>query len=185
MISCVIVDDEIASIDVLKRFIGRIPDLKLTGSSTDPQEGLQLILENKPDLAFLDIQMPTMSGLELANQIQWDTKFIFCTAHPEFAVQSYDLEAIDYLMKPIEFGRFLKGIHRISNSLHFSATYQSKPIPNDYIYVKTGTRGKMLKIEFDDIDYIEGMNNYVAFHLSNQKILAYLTFNLELWEALT
>lgn len=175
MLSCVIVDDETASINVLKRFISKVPDLKLLGTSTDPQQGLQMITDHKPDLAFLDIQMPNMSGMELASQIQWDTKFIFCTAHSEFAVQSYELEAVDYLMKPIEFGRFLKAIHRLSNTLHYAAPFQSKPVPNDYIYVNTGRKGSMIKIDFDDIQHIEGMNNYVCFHLSNDKKLAYLT----------
>jgi len=112
MIKCYIIDDEHMAINVIAKYIQQIPDLTLVGTATNPITGIEEIKKNKADLVFLDMRMDEMSGLEVMDIVGPDTKVIFCTAYAEFAIKSYDMEAIDYLMKPVSFARFLKAIER-------------------------------------------------------------------------
>jgi DNA-binding LytR/AlgR family response regulator len=175
MIRCVIIDDERQAINVIKKYVGRLPNMELAGAETNPLLGIELIKKEKPDVVFLDIQMDEMNGIEIMKLLGKSTCVVICTAYSEFAVTGYDLEAIDYLMKPIEFNRFVKAVQRVSDTLSHKSTINDKAIPNDYIFVKAGQRGKMLKIDLDDIDFVEGMSNYVSFQRGSQKTLAYLT----------
>jgi two-component system, LytTR family, response regulator len=175
MIKCVIIDDEQPAINVLKKYISRLPNLKLVGTETNPLLGIEIIKTELPDVVFLDIQMDEMNGIEVMKIIGDNTKVIFCTAYSEFAVTSYELDALDYLMKPIDFNRFVKSVQRVTDTLSHQPSSFSEALLNDYIFVKAGQRGKMLKIDLDDIDYVEAMNNYIAFHRGSQKTLAYLT----------
>ena len=175
MIKCVIIDDEQPAINVLKKYISRMPNLKLVGTETNPLLGIEIIKTTLPDVVFLDIQMDEMNGIEVMKIIGDNTKVIFCTAYSEFAVTSYELEALDYLMKPIDFNRFVKSVQRVADVLTHQPSVFTEALPNDYIFVKAGQRGKMLKIDLDDIDYVEAMNNYIAFHRGPQKTLVYLT----------
>lgn len=175
MIKCVIIDDEQPAINVIKNYIKRIPDLQLIGTETNPIPGIELIKAEKPELVFLDIQMDEMNGIEVMKIIHDISKVIFCTAYSEFAVTSYELDAVDYLMKPIEFNRFAKAVQRVTDMITQQPPMVSEAILNDYIFVKAGQRGKMLKIDLDDIDYVEAMSNYIAFHRGNQKTLVYHT----------
>jgi DNA-binding LytR/AlgR family response regulator len=181
MIKCVIIDDEQSAIDVLQQYIGRLPYLELVTTATNPILGIAAIKKEKSDVVFLDIQMEEMNGLEVA-RILGDCNIVFCTAHSEFSVASYDLAAIDYLMKPIEFDRFVKAVQRVSGVLAHRPRSEVDAIPHDYIFVKTGQRGTMLKIDLDDIDYLEGMNHYVAFHWGGRKTLVHITMKeIEDW----
>lgn len=175
MIKCVIIDDEQPAINVLKKYISRMPNLKLVGTETNPLLGIEIIKTTLPDVVFLDIQMDEMNGIEVMKIIGDSTKVIFCTAYSEFAVTSYELEALDYLMKPIDFNRFVKSVQRVTDILAHQPSIFTEALLNDYIFVKAGQRGKMLKIDLDDIDYVEAMNNYIAFHRGPQKTLVYLT----------
>lgn len=175
MIRCVIIDDEQPAIRILKRYIDRLPNIELCGVETNPLIGIELIKTEKPDVVFLDIQMDELNGIDMMKIIGDCTKVVFCTAYSEFAVTSYDLDAVDYLMKPIEFNRFVKAVQRVSDALSHQASVTVEAIPNDYIFIKAGERGKLLKIDFDDIDFVQGMNNYVAFFRGTQKTMAYLT----------
>lgn len=175
MIKCMIIDDEQPAINVLKKYISQLPDLKLIATETNPLLGIEIIKTEKPELVFLDIQMDEMNGIEVMKIIHNISKVIFCTAYSEFAVTSYELDAVDYLMKPIDFNRFAKAVQRVTDSIAQQPSVFTEPLLNDYIFVKTGQRGKMLKIDLDDIDYVEAMNNYIAFHWGGQKTLAYLT----------
>lgn len=175
MIRCVIIDDEQPAINVLKRYIDRIPNLELVGTETNPIAGIELIKNENPDVVFLDIQMEQLNGIEVVKILGDRTKIVFCTAYSEFAVTSYEFDAVDYLMKPIEFNRFLKAVQRVSDVLSHRSFCNLEAIPNDYIYVKAGKRGKLLKIDLDDIDYVEALNNYVAFHQGKRQTVAYLS----------
>ncbi|OJW31497.1 MAG: hypothetical protein BGO54_13625 [Sphingobacteriales bacterium 46-32] len=175
MIRCVIIDDEQPAINVLKKYIDRLPNLELIAAETNPLLGIEIVKKEKPDVVFLDIQMDEMNGIEVMKILGDSTNVVFCTAYSEFAVTSYELDAIDYLMKPIEFNRFVKAVQRVTDAVAHQPCSNPEAIPNDYIFVKAGQRGKMLKIDLDDIDFVEGMNNYVAFHRGQQKTLAYLT----------
>ena len=175
MTKCIVVDDEQPAINVIKKYIMRLPKLELVGEEKNPIAAIELIRRQKPDVVFLDIQMDAMSGIDVMKAIGDQTLVVFCTAYSEFAVTSYELWAIDYLMKPIAFDRFELAVQRVLDVLTKQVTLFEKPIPDDYIFVKAGLRGKMLKIDFDDIDLVEAMNNYVAFHRGTSKTLAYLT----------
>jgi DNA-binding LytR/AlgR family response regulator len=175
MIKCVIIDDEQPAINVLKNYIRRLPNLQLIATDTNPLSAIEIIKAEKPDLVFLDIQMDEMNGIEVMKIISNITKVIFCTAYSEFAVTSYELDAVDYLMKPIDFNRFAKAVQRVSDVIAQQPSVFTEALINDYIFVKAGQRGKMLKIDLDDIDYVEAMNNYIAFHRGPQKTLVYLT----------
>lgn len=175
MIRCIIIDDELPAINVLKRYIERIPNLEIVGTETNPLAGIELIRSEKPDVVFMDIQMEEMNGIEVVKILDNCTKIVFCTAYSEFAVTSYEFDAVDYLMKPIEFNRFVKAVQRVTDVLSHRSSANLEAIPNDYIYVKAGKRGKLLKVDIDDIDYVEALNNYVSFHQGSQETVAYLT----------
>lgn len=173
---CIIIDDELSAINVLENYIQQLPNLTLVGAATNPLVGIDLVKKHKVDVVFLDIHMDEMSGIEVMEIIGRETKIVFCTAYSEFAVQSYDLNAVDYLMKPIEFNRFVKAVQRVYDQLNPTSIHTDiKAIPNDYIFVKTEQRGKLIKINLDDIQYIESLHNYVSFHRVEGKTIAYMT----------
>ena len=175
MIKCVIIDDEQPAINVLENYIKRVPYLQLVGTATNPILGIELINSTKAELVFLDIQMDEMNGIDVMKVLPDNIKVIFCTAYSEFAVTSYELNAVDYLMKPIPFDRFASAIKKISPLNITSLANESVTTSNDYIFVKTEQKGKMVKIDLDDIDFIEAMNNYIAFYRGNSKTLVYST----------
>jgi two-component system, LytTR family, response regulator len=178
MITCIIVDDEQPAIDVLEHYVKQIPSLKLLASFTNPLQALQLLNERPVDLLFLDIQMPEISGIDLIRAIRGRSKVILTTAYSEFVSEGFELEVADYLLKPVPFPRFLKAIQRIQHLQDEPAASVQTPEDNDaaddYFFVKTELKGKMLKINFKDIDYIEGMKNYVAIHHDGHKTIVLL-----------
>ena len=174
MIKCIVIDDEQPAIDVLTHYIQKIPQLELVATATNPLEGISLVNQHKPELVILDIQMDEMNGLDVMKALDKKTKVIFCTAYSEFAIAAFELEAVDYLMKPVPFARFMKAIQRAINQLVGDSVKEMEAIPNDYLFVKTEQKGKLLKINFDDIEYIEGQKNYIAFHRGKDKVLALL-----------
>ena len=173
MINCIIVDDEPHAIEVLDHYVKQTPHLELVGTFTNPIEALQLVGERKIDLVFLDIQMPEISGIDFVKAIQGKCKVILTTAYSEFALEGYDLYVVDYLLKPIRLPRFLAAVQKAVEQIHAMSESSSHETDNDYIFVKTESKGKLLKINLEDIDYIESMKNYVAIHRCGQKTLVY------------
>jgi two-component system LytT family response regulator len=172
MIRCIIVDDEQHAIDILQHYIKQTPDLELTGSYTNPVQALQVVNNEKVDLVFLDIQMPEFSGIDFIKAIHQKAKVILTTAYSEFALEGYELEVVDYLLKPIRFPRFVAAVQKVSR-MQQENEQGIQEAEEDYIFVKTESKGKLLKINLADIDYIEGMKNYVAIHRGGQKTLVY------------
>lgn len=170
MINCMVIDDEQAAIDILTHYIAQVPGLHLEGTSTNPLEALQTVASGRIDLLFLDIQMPELSGIDFIKAIQGKARVILTTAYSEFALESYDLDVADYLLKPIRFPRFLSAVQKVFKELE---TPGGMVPEDDYIFVKTESKGKLLKIDLQDIDYIEGMKNYVAIHMGGKKTLVY------------
>lgn len=174
MINCLIVDDEQHAIDILVHYISQTPFLHLSASTTNPIEALQLVNEKPVDLIFLDIQMPEITGLDFIKAIQGKARVILTTAYSEFALESYELDVVDYLLKPIRFPRFLQAVQKAAKeNADMAKELPQTDVEDDYIFVKTESKGKLLKINLGDIDYIEGMKNYVAIHCSNKKTLVY------------
>lgn len=176
MISCIVVDDEQHAIDVLVHFIRQVPFLELKGTSTSPLQALQMVNAEKVDLVFLDVQMPDISGIDFIRAINGKCKVILTTAYSEFAAEGFELEVVDYLLKPVPFPRFLKAVQRVADVLESRGEATSVDLlEDDYLFVKTEAKGKMLRINLQDIDYIESLKNYVAFHYNGTKTLALLS----------
>jgi two-component system, LytTR family, response regulator len=174
MISCIIIDDEQHAIDVLENYTRQLPYLLLEGSFTKPLEALALLHTKKIDLVFLDIQMPDISGIDFIKALHGKSKVILTTAYSEFAAEGFELEVIDYLLKPVPLPRFLKACQRATAIIKGTTDTTITSLDDDYIFVKTETKGKLLKINLADIDYIEGMKNYVAIYHKGQKTMALL-----------
>jgi two-component system LytT family response regulator len=176
MINCIIIDDEQHAIDILVHYVGQTPYLNLVATFTNPIEALQMVASQKIDIAFLDIQMPELSGMDFVKAVNGKIKIILTTAYSEFALEGYELDVVDYLLKPIRFPRFLTAVQKAVNQINSSVTdpAASQEISeDDYIFVKTESKGKLLKINLADIDYVESMKNYVAIYRSGQKTLVY------------
>lgn len=177
MLTCFIIDDEPSAIEVLRDYVKKTPFLDLIGVANNPLDVLQEIREKNIDLIFLDIQMPNITGLEFMSMLPNSTNVILTTAYSEYAVEGFKLEALDYLVKPISFERFLNAAQRgLNNSTATVSQWQPAETEDDYFFVKTEMKGKMVKINFKDIIYIEGLKNYVTIYTNKNKIIAYLSF---------
>lgn len=164
MINCIIVDDEEHAIELLTIHIEQTPFLKLVGTSTDPIKALQLLNTQEIDLIFLDVQMPGMSGFEFMQFLNGRCQVILTTAFREYALEGFDHEVVDYLLKPIVFSRFFKAAQRAQELI----VGQAKET-DDFILVKTEYKGKLVKIKINDIIYIESMRKYVGFHIRDSE----------------
>ena len=173
MINCIIVDDEQHAIDILVHYVNQTPLLNLITTATNPLEALQIIATQKIDLIFLDVEMPDLSGIDFVRAINGKTKVILTTAYSEFALEGFELDVVDYLLKPIRLPRFLTAVQKAAKDLNEVMAEPVQVPDDDYIFVKTESKGKLLKINLPDIDYIEGMKNYVAIYCSGKKILVY------------
>ncbi|MFD2567034.1 LytR/AlgR family response regulator transcription factor [Pseudotenacibaculum haliotis] len=171
--TCIIVDDEPPAIRLLEKYVEKVSFLKLEGTFTKPLEALLFLEKQKVDLVFLDIQMPEITGLQLSKIIDSKVQIIFTTAYPEFALESYDVSAMDYLLKPIEFERFYKAVKKV---LPKEVVISHKNSPeNDYMFVKTDGKNKYERVQFDDVLFFQGLKNYVAIQLHNEQIITYST----------
>lgn len=170
MINCLVIDDEQPAIKILTSYISKVPYLKLVGSTTDPIEGLKMVTEYEVDLIFLDIQMPNLTGLEFAQALDGACKVIFTTAYTEYAMEGFHMHAIDYLLKPVSFPRFLKAAQKAGE--HFKNKIENKTDELDYLIVKGDNKGKLNKIEIEDIDFIEGKRNYVSIVCGEKKTMS-------------
>jgi two-component system LytT family response regulator len=174
MINCIIIDDEQHAIDLLTHHIRKTPFLNLVYATTDPIEGLELLNQQKIDLIFLDVQMPDMTGIDLIKAISGKSKVILTTAYSEYAMEGFENEVVDYLLKPISFARFIKGAQR-ALSMITPTLAAPPPDDNDYIFVKTEQKGKLLRVKLNDIVYVEGLKNYVTIVTrQEQKVVALL-----------
>jgi two-component system, LytTR family, response regulator len=175
MINCIIVDDEQHAIDILVHYVKQTPHLHLVAAFTNPIEALQLLSQEKIDLVFLDIQMPELSGIDFIKAINGKSKVILTTAYSEFALQGYELYVVDYLMKPIRLPRFLTAVQKVIQHVNAGNDTQQATQKDDYIFVKTESKGKLIKINLADIDFVESMKNYMIIHQGGQKTLVYTT----------
>ena len=180
--NCLVVDDEPLAIDVIKKHVDRIPFLNVVGTTTSAFEAIEIINSGSIDLLFLDIQMPELTGLELLNSLRKPPLVVFTTAYQEYALESYELDAVDYLMKPIPFDRLLKAVNKAKTRLGSSKKDIAQNIPKEmfskmenkeFIFVKTAY--KTVKLMLKDIHYIESQKDYVVFHLKLEKVSSQLS----------
>lgn len=168
-LKCAIIDDEPLAIDLLKTYVAKTPFLELTGTFNNALSAMDTISNGKIDVLFLDINMPQITGLEFSKTLPPTTKIIFTTAYDQYAIDGFRLNALDYLLKPINYTEFLQAANKALEWFKLTAASSNDNAASSatIIFVKSGYR--MEKIEFDDILYIENQKDYVKFHLENQK----------------
>jgi len=171
--NCIIVDDEPLAREAIQMLVLQTGNLELAGSFNSPASAAKFLADNTVDLVFLDIQMPGVNGIEFAKTIPAQTFVVFTTAYAEFALDSYEVDAIDYLIKPVKLERFQKSVEKASTySRLFKADLTANNIENitdDYFFVKA--ERKILKLSFSSILFIEGLKDYVILHTENQKVI--------------
>lgn len=171
-IRCLIVDDEEPARKLLANFVGRLPMLEQVDACRNPMEASEVLREKPVDLLFLDIQMPGLTGLEFLRSLQRPPAVIFTTAYPDYAIEGYQLDVIDYLLKPFSFERFHQAVQKAAERLKLIAAARGEA-GQEYLAVKS--EHKVYKLRFSDIRYIEGMREYVAFHTREGRILSLLS----------
>lgn len=165
------IDDEPMALEIVRSHASKVPFLELTAEFTDAFKALNYLQKEKVDLIFLDIKMPDISGIDFFRSLSKKPMVIFTTAYSEHAVTSFDLDAVDYLLKPFSLPRFVKSCNK-AFELH---NFRNSAEPQEYLFVKDGYN--QLKINFDDILFLEAAGNYVTFTLKDKKVLTRSTFN--------
>jgi DNA-binding LytR/AlgR family response regulator len=175
-IRCVLIDDEPLARRGLKEYIEDTPFLHLEAEYDSPLKASGLLEEGKADLLFLDIEMPKITGLQFMKTLQQAPPVIFTTAYPQFALDGFELNALDYLVKPISFERFLKAAHRAKEyyELRKLNTQENTSQKENYFFIKADN--KLVKLFFDDVLFVEALQNYVAVYTKTKKYITYLTF---------
>lgn len=172
---CCVIDDEPFALDLICGYIERTPFLELSARFSNPFKAMDFLNQQAVDLVFLDIQMPELSGLELYRALTSPPRVIFTTAYPEFAAESYEYNAIDYLLKPIRYDRFLKAVNKATELLRSEKSPVSLPSAAlaAPLMIKSGTQ--LLRIYPEDILYVEAAGNYMCFYTREKKFLSLLT----------
>ncbi len=169
-ITSIIVDDEIIAREIIASHLSKIENIEVIAQCKNAIEAFNFISNNKVDLIFLDINMPEISGIAFAKSINKDIKIIFTTAYRDYAVEGFDLQAVDYLLKPIAFDRLLQAVNRFfevaSASIDNALTITES---NDFIFIRSDRR--MIKVDFDAILYVESYSDYIKIHLQDDTII--------------
>jgi len=169
-LNCIIIDDEPLALELLADNISRIPYLQLQATCRNAMEAIAILQQEPVDLVFSDIQMPGLSGLDLIRSLQNKPMFILITAYEQYALEGFNVDVVDYLLKPIAYDRFLQASNKALElfSLKQRASIQpgTKLAEKDYIFLPVDY--KMVRVELDDIEYIEGMKDYIRFHFISQ-----------------
>lgn len=166
-IKCVIVDDEPLPLELLGDYIRKTPGLSLTAAIRNPLEVLPLLEQESINILFLDIEMPELMGLHLAKLIQGKCEIVITTAYPQYALNGYEHDVADYLLKPFSFERFLTAINKCKKRI--GGAKKESPAESTHFYVKTGNR--LLKMLHNEVIYLEGMRDYVGIHTHSGKVL--------------
>lgn len=173
MIRCLVVDDEPLALDILEDYISKVPFLTLVKTTTSAIEGLSLVQSDAVDLVFLDVQMPELTGIQFLKIINGKCDVILTTAYSQYALDGYELDVVDYLLKPIAFDRFYKAAQKVlqnNSNAHFAPQEQASAAnTHDFIFVKT--EHKIQKIYLDDILYIEGLKDYISIFTKTERII--------------
>src|SRR5437773_1121358 len=176
IINCIIIDDEPLARKGLKEYIAEIDFLNLAGEFENAIKASELLSKGTVQLLFLDIQMPKITGLDFFKSLQMAPPVIFTTAYPQYALEGFDLNALDYLVKPISFDRFLKAALRAKE--YYEIRQHNNEVAGgkreDYFFIKSDN--KLVKIFFDEILFVEALQNYVTIHTADKKYITYLTF---------
>ena len=173
MIISIAVDDEPKALDVISIHSSKVPELSLIRTFTNPENALAFLKDEFVDLIFLDINMPRISGLQFVQRLQTKPHIVFTTAYSEYAIDSYNFEAVDYLLKPIEFDRFYRSVNKVKNLMQLNSLQQDNLLSN-FFFVKDGY--KQMKVCTEDILYIQSEGNYLNIVTKNERVVARSTF---------
>jgi two-component system, LytTR family, response regulator len=180
VINCIIIDDEPLALQLLEDFVNKTPYLTLAGKFDEPLQALPLLRSMKVDLLLLDIKMPDISGIDFFKSLATKPEVIFTTAYSEFALDGFELKAIDYLLKPISFEKFLSACNRVRDYLERK---NGKPLRDkDYFFINASH--KLHKVFYDDILYLEGFKDYTKIHLASAQAPLVILHNLKYFEEL-
>ncbi len=169
---CIAVDDELPALELIKNYTARLPEIQLLHTFNDAVSAGEFLRRNTVDLLLLDINMPDINGIDLLNSLEKKPLVIFTTAYKKFAYEGFELEAIDYLLKPIVFDRFKKGINKAVEALQQKELSRSQP--SDSFFVRS--EYKMVKIDLNQVEYIEGLEDYIKIHIAGSRpVLTLLT----------
>jgi two-component system LytT family response regulator len=172
MLKCVIADDEMGAIDILSGYVRQTPDLDCVSTFRDSVEALKFLMENPVDLLFLDIDMPTLSGMQLSDLVRRQgIQIIFCTAYSEYAVESYERDAVDYLLKPIAYERFLRAVKKVQEKIRGKGDDSEDGVSSKRkVFIKSGTR--IHQLDTQDLLYMKKDGHYIVFHTTGGEILS-------------
>ena len=175
MIRTIIVDDEPLALDILESYIMKAPEIELVARCNNALEANSILKTEKVDLMFLDIQMPQISGVEFLKTLSNPPAVIFTTAYPDYAIEGYELNVMDFLLKPISFDRFVKAVNKATEKLSKSGSETNNKSDNteDFFFIKADK--KLVKVNFDDIIYIEGLKDYVIIRCEQNRIITLQT----------
>ncbi|MFD1257059.1 LytR/AlgR family response regulator transcription factor [Mucilaginibacter terrae] len=186
MIRCIAVDDEAYAVKIIADYINKVPFLELAGTTTSAIDALGMVQQGNIDLVFLDIQMPELTGIQFLKLCGSKCKVILTTAYPEYALEGYEHDVLDYLLKPVAFDRFFKAAQKALNYLlpavlppsNYTPSAPLPALPDaspNYIFIKGDSKNKFLKVGYDDILYVEGLKNYVSVFTPLQRLITYQT----------
>lgn len=172
--TCIAVDDEFPATKVIESFVAKIPDLELLNTFTKASDALQFLSEVEVDILFLDIQMPEINGIEFSQSLRQQPKIIFTTAYDKYAVEGFNLDAVDYLLKPFSYDRFVKAVNKAVKLIALERntdhpTHEINQEKDDFIVIKADY--KLHKIKYQEIDYIEGLKAYVSFFVNGKRFI--------------
>jgi DNA-binding LytR/AlgR family response regulator len=170
-IRAIIVDDESIAQDILEEYVSRIDEFELIAKCKSAVEAFNILQKEKIDVMFLDIQMPKLTGIDFLSSLPYPPKIIFTTAYSEYAVQGFELDATDYLLKPISFDRFLKAVNKVLKK-RSDESKSTKDLDDAFIYLKS--EGMMVKVNLTDITYIESVRNCVHVHTAEKEVVSYI-----------
>jgi len=183
LINCIILDDEPIAREILELYVQKTPELKLISITKNVREAIDVISKNSVDLIFLDIQMPEISGITFAKIIDKNVKIIFTTAHREYAVEGFEIQAIDYLLKPFSYERFNLAVNKYSKSYSsIESEETTSPVEiqnNSFTFIRS--ERKMIKVNFKDIILIESLSDYIKIYLTDKTLVTRETIsNMEI-----
>jgi DNA-binding LytR/AlgR family response regulator len=170
MMTCIAIDDEPLALQLISQYCNKIPFLKLEKVFTNPDEAIEFLKKTTVELLFLDIQMPDITGIQLYKNLEKKPMVIFTTAYKDYAIEGFNVDAIDYLLKPFEFDRFLKAVYKAKEYLEFLS---SQDLQLNSLYIKVNY--EMMKINLKDIDLIEALDDYIKIHLKPSPVLTLMT----------
>ncbi|HNR17230.1 MAG TPA: LytTR family DNA-binding domain-containing protein [Chitinophagaceae bacterium] len=174
IINCIVIDDEPLARKGLKEYIADVDFLDLAAEFDNPLQATEFISNGQTQLLFLDIQMPKITGLDFFRSLQHPPPVIFTTAYPQYALEGFEVNALDYLVKPVSFDRFLKAVLKAKEYYEVRDKNVADAAASEYFFIKADN--KLVRILFDEVLFVEALQNYVTIHTTGKKYMTYLTF---------